>query len=84
MIHAVATEGKGISDALTSVRSFLAQGQSKDRAIANWDLRLREMLRERLLAKFVHLNFRAAAEEVAARRCDPYTVIDGWLEHFQD
>jgi len=84
VIHAVATESKGISDTLASVRSFLAQGQSKDRAIANWDRRLREMLRERLLAKFVHLNFRAAAEEVAARRCDPYTIIDGWLEHFQD
>src|SRR5579864_1229270 len=79
VIPVVATEGKGISDALASVRSFMAQSQSKDRAVANWDLRLREMLRERLLGKFVNLNFRAAAEEVAARRSDPYTIIDGWV-----
>jgi len=84
VIHAVATEGKGIGDTLTAVRSFLTQGCAKDRAVANWDLRLREMLRERLLGKFVDLNFRAAAEDVAARKCDPYTIIDGWLKHFQD
>jgi len=79
VVRAVATEGEGISDTLAAVRSFLAQGRAKDRAVANWDLRLREMLRERLLGKFVDLNFHAAAEEVAARRCDPYTIIDGWL-----
>ena len=84
VVRAVATEGKGISETLAAVRSFLAQGRAKDRAVANWDLRLREMLRERLLGKFVNVNFHAAAEEVAARRCDPYTIIDGWLKHLQD
>jgi LAO/AO transport system kinase len=79
VVHAVATEGKGISETLAAVRSFLAQGRAKDRAVENWDLRLREMLRERLLGKFADLNFHAAAEEVAARRCDPYTIIDGWV-----
>ena len=84
VVRAVATEGKGISETLAAVRSFLAQGRAKDRAVANWDLRLRQMLRERVLGKFADLNFHAAAEEVAARRCDPYTIIDGWLQHFQD
>jgi LAO/AO transport system kinase len=84
VVRAVATEGKGISDTLAAVRSFLAQGRAKDRAVANWDLRLREMLRERLLGKFADLNFHAAAEEVAARRCDPYTIIDGWVKNFPD
>jgi LAO/AO transport system kinase len=79
VVRVVATEGKGIGDTLAAVRSFLAQGRAKDRAVANWDLRLREMLRERLLGKFVDLNFHAAAEEVAARRSDPYTIIDGWV-----
>ena len=52
--------------------------------MANWELRLREMLRERLLSGFVNLNFHAAAEDVAARRRDPYSIIDGWVKHFQD
>jgi LAO/AO transport system kinase len=84
VVQAVATEGKGISETLAAVRSFLAQGRANDRAVANWDLRLREMLRERLLGKFADLNFHAAAEEVAARRCDPYTIIDGWVKNFPD
>jgi len=84
VVQAVATEGKGVSEILGAIRSFLAQGRAKDRAVANWDLRLREMLRERLLGKFVNVDFHAAAEEVAARRCDPYTIIDGWLKHLQD
>ena len=84
IVRAVATEGKGISDAWTAVGSFLEQGRATERAVANWELRLREMLRERLLSEFVSLNFHAAAEDIAARRRDPYTVIDGWVKHFQD
>ncbi len=84
IIKTVATEGKGIGEAWTAVRSFLEQGRGKDRAVTNWELRLREMLRERLLSEFVNLNFHAAAEDVAARRRDPYTIIDGWVQHFQD
>ena len=80
----MATEGKGIGEAWAAVRSFLEQGRANERAVANWELRLREMLRERLLSEFVNLNFHAAAEDVAARRRDPYTIIDGWVKHFQD
>jgi len=80
VVHAVATEGRGIAEALAAVRSFLARGGSSDRAVANWGLRLREMLRERLLEQFQELDFQAAAQDVVARRCDPYTIIDGWLK----
>jgi hypothetical protein len=76
----VATEGQGIAETLSAVRSFLARGDGKDRAVANWNQRLHEMLRERMLERFSDLNFQAAAEEVAARRKDPYSIIDGWLE----
>ena len=64
---------------LAAVRSFLAHADGKDRAVANWSQRLREMLRERLLHRFPDLDFQAAAEEIVARRTDPYTIIDGWL-----
>ncbi|MBZ5610668.1 MAG: methylmalonyl Co-A mutase-associated GTPase MeaB [Acidobacteriia bacterium] len=80
VVRSVATEGQGIAEALSAVRSFLARGDGKDRAVANWNQRLHEMLRERMLERFTDLNFQAAAEDVAARRKDPYTIIDGWLE----
>ena len=84
IVRTVATEGAGIGEAWAAVRSFLEQGRAQDRAVANWERRLREMLRQRLLSEFVNLNFHAAAEDVAARRRDPYSIIDGWIQHFQD
>ncbi len=80
VVRTVATEGQGIAEALAAVRSFLARGDGKNRAVENWNQRLHEMLRERILERFSDLNFQAAAEEVAARRKDPYSIIDGWLE----
>jgi LAO/AO transport system kinase len=84
VMRTVASEGHGIGQALAAVRSFLERGGVKDRAVANWNRRLREMLRERLLAQFADLDVQAAAEEVAARRCDPYTIVDGWIKQLQD
>ncbi len=80
VVRTVATEGQGIAEALAAVRSFLARGDGKNRAVDNWNQRLHEMLRERILERFSDLNFQAAAEDVAARRKDPYSIIDGWLE----
>ncbi len=80
IVRAVATEGQGIGETLAAIRSFLERGGAKDRAVANWNLRLREMLRERLLERYAEVNFQAAAEEVAARRSDPYTIIHDWLK----
>jgi LAO/AO transport system kinase len=84
IVRTVATEGQGIAETLAAIRSFLERGAAKDRAVANWNLRLREMLRERLLDRFSDINFQGAAEQVAARRKDPYSIIDGWLKHLQD
>jgi len=83
IVRAVATEGHGISETLAAIRSFLARAGAKERAVANWSLRLREMLRERLLGQFANIDFQAAAAEVAARRSDPYTITDGWLKQLQ-
>jgi LAO/AO transport system kinase len=83
IVRAVATEGQGISETLAAIRSFLGRAGAKDRAVANWSLRLREMLRERLLEQFANIDFQAAAVEVAARRHDPYTITDGWIKQIQ-
>jgi LAO/AO transport system kinase len=84
IVRTVATDGQGIAETLAAVRSFLERGDRKDRAVANWNLRLREMLRERLLDRFSNLDFQSAAGDVAARRSDPYTIIDDWLERFSN
>jgi hypothetical protein len=79
-VRTVATEGQGIVETLAAIRSFLVRSGVKDRAVANWSLRLREMLRERLLEQFANIDFQAAAAEVAARRSDPYTITNAWLK----
>jgi LAO/AO transport system kinase len=79
IIRTVATEGRGISETRFAIRSYLARADARNRAVAHWTLRLREMLRERLLQQSANLDFQSAAEQVAARDCDPYTVVDGWL-----
>lgn len=80
VVRTVATEEKGIAETLAAVRSFLERAGARDRAVGNWSLRLQEMLRERWMERFSDVNFEAAAREVAARRTDPYTIIDGWLK----
>jgi len=84
IVRTVATENQGIGEILAAARSFLERGNRKDRAVANWSLRLREMLRERLLHRFADVDFQAAAEEVASRRNDPYTIIDGWIRRISN
>jgi LAO/AO transport system kinase len=80
IVRTVATEEQGIAETLGAVRSFVARGGARDRSVANWSLRLREMLRERWIERFSDVNFEGAAEEIMARRTDPYTIIDGWLK----
>ncbi len=80
VVRTVASDGQGIAEALSAVRSFLERGGGKDRAVENWSIRLREMLRERLLEGFADLNFQAAAQDIVARRTDPYTIVQDWLK----
>jgi LAO/AO transport system kinase len=80
IIRAVASDGQGIQQALSAVRSFLERGGGKDRAVENWGMRLREMLRERVLERFADVDFHAAAQDVVARRSDPYTIVHDWLK----
>src|ERR1700733_3421241 len=79
IVHTVATEDRGTVEMLAAIRLFLARPGVGNRTVTNWTLRLREMLRERLIQQFANIDFQAAAEEVAARRSDPYTTTDGWI-----
>ena len=80
IVWTVASEDKGTVETLSAIRSFLEHGGTKERAIAAWTLRLREMLRERVLEAFADVDFEAAAVEVAARRTDPYTFVENWMK----
>src|SRR6267154_4906466 len=80
IVRTVASDGQGIAEALSAVRSFLERGGGKDRAVENWSMRLREMLRERVLERFADLNFQTAAQDIVARRSDPYTIVHDWLK----
>src|SRR5580692_5428310 len=84
IIRTVATEGQGIGETRFAIRSFLARADCKSRAVVNWTLRLREMLRERLIEQFANIDFHAAAEEIAERRSDPYTITDGWIKQLRN
>jgi LAO/AO transport system kinase len=79
IVRAIATEGTGIAEVLAAMRSYLEKGNPNERAVASWTLRLKEMLRERALERFGDVDFAAAAQEVAARRIDPYTLVEQWL-----
>jgi LAO/AO transport system kinase len=81
ILQTVATEDRGISETRFAIRAFLARTDVKNRAAGRWAARLREMLRERLMERFANIDFQAGGEEVAERRSDPYTVIDGWIAH---
>jgi len=84
IVWTVATEGQGTGETLAAIRSFLARAGAKNRVVSNWALRLREMLREHLIEQFANIDFQAAAEQVAARRCDPYTIVDGWIRQIRN
>jgi LAO/AO transport system kinase len=80
ILHAVATEGRGIAEVLTAVRQVREREANSGRRVRLWAARLREMLRERLLDRYAAEELESAAVEVAARRRDPYSIVNEWLE----
>jgi LAO/AO transport system kinase len=80
IVHTVASDSKGIAEALAAAREYHAQSAGKSHAAEIWSQRLREMLRERLLDRLPEEEFIAAGRDVAEKRRDPYTVLNGWLE----
>ncbi len=84
VIHTVASEGKGIAEALSAAEAYLKYSPAPDRAVHLWTLRLREMLRQRLSERIPESQLAAAAQLVATHRQDPYSIIDSWLESFSN
>jgi LAO/AO transport system kinase len=79
IVDTVAVEGKGVPEVLAAARRRLSR--DPERAGQIWAQRLREMLRERLLERFPEPDFLAAGREIAAKRRDPYTILDEWTRH---
>jgi len=77
VVRTVASEGKGVEETLSAIRACPAR-----RTAGNWAERLREMLRERLLERFADVDFQSAGEDVAARRRDPYLLVDEWINTY--
>src|SRR6202158_3790999 len=55
VVRTIATDGQGIAETLAAVRSFLERDGRKDRAVSNWNLRLREVLGEGLVDAYAAL-----------------------------
>jgi len=80
IVRVVATEGKGAEEVLAAARRYQEAAGKRTRRAGLWAARLREMFRERLLERLPPAELEAAAEDVAARRKDPYSVINEWME----
>src|SRR5580704_16031069 len=80
IVNCVATDGKGIKEALEAAREYQAQSAWKSHMAEGWSQRLREMLRERLLDRLPEEELLAAGREVADKRRDPYSILHEWLE----
>jgi putative protein kinase ArgK-like GTPase of G3E family len=74
--HVIARDATGIGELLAVIRAvFEKRGQRSLRA-ETWALRLREMLREDLLASLPEGEIESHADRVATRMEDPYTAVE--------
>lgn len=71
----IAAEGKGIDDLLTIVEDVFAKGVPRGLRKEIWAYRLREMLRDSVLASLPEDELARQAEAVTARQEDPYHAI---------
>jgi LAO/AO transport system kinase len=89
VIRTVATENRGVEELATTVakfrKHFESSGQRQKKQVEHWQNRLIEMLESRLLEKVLggktgEARLRALAEEVAARKKDPFTAVSEILK----
>jgi len=72
----IASEGTGIEELLKAIRAaFDRRGQRNSRA-ETWTLRLREMLKDALLASVSEQEIERHAGQVAGKIEDPYTAVE--------
>jgi methylmalonyl-CoA epimerase len=73
----IAADGAGVSELLDVIRmQFEKRGQRGART-ETWDLRLREILHDRLMASLPDEQVSQHADRVATRTEDPYTAVEG-------
>ena len=84
VLRTVATENKGVAQLAETVEKFRkhfeSSPQRQQKHIQHWENRLIEMLESRLLEKVLggkagQARLHALAEEVAARKKDPFTAV---------
>jgi LAO/AO transport system kinase len=82
IVRCVAAEGTGVDAAIQAMRSFHASRLGRRRLVQNWNIRLRAMYRERVSVRLNADEVERAAERVAARETDPFTIVNDWLERY--
>jgi LAO/AO transport system kinase len=72
----VATEGKGLDELLSVIRSVFEKRGQRSSRVETWNFRLREMLRESMLASVPEEEIQRHADLVAGKMEDPYTAVE--------
>jgi LAO/AO transport system kinase len=80
IVRTVATTGDGIAAAIEAIRQVRQDGSRPERQRLLWRARLREILRERLLAEIPPAAIDAKVEGILDRTLDPYTAAGELLE----
>ncbi len=84
IVKTVASDGTGVGDLAAAIAAYVAYLQKEDLAlkkgVQNWQERLVEMLRDVMLERAREQlgdgNLSRLAEEVAAHKRDPYTLVE--------
>jgi LAO/AO transport system kinase len=92
IVKTVASEGIGVRELAAAIAGYDAYLQTDNRAlkksVENWQERLVEMLRDAMLEKarahFADGNLARLAEEVAAHKRDPYTLVEEIAEEIRN
>jgi len=83
IVRTIATEARGIDELVSHIRAVHAIGGNSARQVDTWELRLGEMLRDRLLHHFPRAELCRAAHDIVERRRDPYTILEEWQGRMQ-
>ncbi len=83
IVRTIATEGQGIAQSLTALRSFKSHSKPKDRQRQRWIVRLEQLLREKLSNQISAEQIEEAARAVTSNESDPYAIVNGWLKQIR-
>ncbi|MGA8026689.1 MAG: methylmalonyl Co-A mutase-associated GTPase MeaB [Bryobacteraceae bacterium] len=71
----ISTEGKGVDELLAVIRSAFERRAQQNSRAQTWALRLREMLKDTLMASVSDGDVERHADKVAAKIEDPYAAV---------